>query len=442
MSTAWHDEEARSLLSDLPPEKDPALLHLLTCPACREWATHRLLQDLGIGEVLPGYDGMWNRLEGRLPWMVEEAERRNLIAEALLVELLGAPQGERERTLQDPRFHSLDLLELLLEASQEAQPEDCERSEALAALAAQLTGRLRNEMGETISALYLTRAAILRGNALRMRGNLVPAEDALGRAAHFLCWPFESWDRAAYCRALGLLRWEQGRLDEAAALFRYAARSFAEDHLPREEGACLALAGLLHLEQRQMKAAVRCLQTGRATLDPEARPWLTVRAGLSLALVLADLGQVDRAQAVLKETWTHYSRVRDEREHVRICWLEGKICARIGRREEAEHILSAVRRKLISEYSLPEAMLCSLDLAVLLVEAGRGAEVPQLLPDIEETFAAESAGLDAARRVYGSFLSSSESAQTMSREAAASWESSLRRVFRFRGYRVEPLPFA
>ena len=134
MSTAWHDEEARSLLCDLPPGKDIALLHLLTCPACREWATHRLLQEIGIGEVLPGYDGMWSRLQDRLPWMVEEAERRNLEAEALCGELAGLPQEEQRKALQEPRFHSLDLLELLLEASQEAQPGDCERSQALRTL--------------------------------------------------------------------------------------------------------------------------------------------------------------------------------------------------------------------------------------------------------------------------------------------------------------------
>jgi hypothetical protein len=87
-------------------------------------------------------------------------------------------------------------------------------------------------------------------------------------------------------------------------------------------------------------------------------------------------------------------------------------------------------------------VLCSLDLAVLLVEDGRGAEVPQLLCEIEETFAAESAALDAVQQVYALFVATTAGLRVIPREDVASWESSLRRVFRFRGFCVERLPFA
>jgi hypothetical protein len=73
---AGHGEEVRSLLSDLPAEKDAVLLHLLTCPACRDWAAGRLRRDLA--EEAPGeYDAVFDRLQAALPRLIEEAGHRN-----------------------------------------------------------------------------------------------------------------------------------------------------------------------------------------------------------------------------------------------------------------------------------------------------------------------------------------------------------------------------
>jgi tetratricopeptide (TPR) repeat protein len=441
MISLGHEEQVRSLLSELPPGKDSALFHLLSCDLCREWALQWLIGQASDPEGV-SYDGIWDRLTDQLPQMIEEARRRSRKAEGLLDELLSFPGDEQGAVLQDPRFWSADLLERLLEACQEAQPEDSERSEALAHLALQLTGHLRTRTDELLSAMFFTRASVLRANALRLRGRLVEAEDALGRAAHFLLWPFESSDRAAYCRALALLRWEQGHLDEAEALLRQAARSFREYLLPQDAGACWALLGLLLLEHNRTEEAVRCLQTGRVTLAPAARPWLTVRSGLGLALALADLGQADRAQALLRETWRHYGRVRDEVEQARASWLEGKILYRIGRWEEAEAILFGVRDRFLAVKSLPEAALCSLDLAALLLESGRNAELPQLLSVLEQTFPADPAGLEGLRRAYHAFLASLQGVKDLPRTVLGMAETALRRVLQFRGYRVERLPFA
>jgi tetratricopeptide (TPR) repeat protein len=360
----------------------------------------------------------------------------------LLAELLSFPCDEQGAVLEEPRFWSPDLLEKLLEASEEAQPEDDERSEALALLAFQLTGHLRPRTDELLSAMSFARASILRANALRLRGRLVDAEDALGRAAHFLLWPFESLDRAVYCRTLALLRWEQGHFDEAEALLRQAARSFREYLLPQEAGACWALIGLLLLERNRTTEAARCLQTARVTFIPAARPWLTVRAGLGLALALADLGEADRAHALLQETWRHYGRIRDEDEQARDFWMEGKILFRIGRSEEAEPILFAARDRFLADRNLPKAALCSLDLAALLLESGRNAELPQLLSVLEQTFPSDKAGLEGLRRAYDAFLASLQGVKDLPRTVLGMAETALRRVLQFRGYRVERLPFA
>jgi tetratricopeptide (TPR) repeat protein len=294
-----------------------------------------------------------------------------------------------------------------------------------------------NDPDEVIIAVYCARAAVLEGNALRLLGRLEPADEALKRAAGFLTSPFDSWDRASFFRVLGLLRWEQGHLDEAAALLRESARAFGEQFLSDEEGTSQVLAGLLCLERNQTGKAIRFLQAGRAALDPDERPWLTVRADLSLALALAEIGHTRRALRVLDEARRRYARVEGEEAQLWIHWLEGRISGRLGRAEEAEGLLMAVRLQLLAADRPGEAALCSLDLAALWVESGRAGELSLLFQDVESKIP----GLDLAhlvsRALAAPLLASSEGVSA----ALSSVTAAVRRILRSRGIRVDHLPF-
>jgi len=213
---------------------------------------------------------MFGRLHAKVPWMVDQAARRKAESEALLGDLLSRPRGLRVKALlEEPRLRASDLLE----ASQEAQIGDPERAVALADLALELAGRfVQEESSETAETVECARASIVKANAYRLLGNLALAEKALCGATYFLAWPLDSCVRGEFCRVLGLVRWEQGRLDEAAGMLRQAARAFGERCLPQEEGASLVLCGLLRLEQNRADMAIRLLQRGRGALDPAARP--------------------------------------------------------------------------------------------------------------------------------------------------------------------------
>jgi hypothetical protein len=63
------------------------------------------------------------------------------------------------------------------------------------------------------------------------------------------------------------------------------------------------------------------------------------------------------------------------------------------------------------------------------------------LRDIEETFSDEVA-LDVTRRVSRQFVEAVAGTSKIPDGYVAEAAFTLRRVFRFRGYRVEPLPFA
>lgn len=75
-------------------------------------------------------------------------------------------------------------------------------------------------------------------------------------------------DRAFHCRIAGLVRWEAGRTDEGAALLDRAVLYYAAEELVEEQGATLALAGLLEEEEGQSAPG---LAIGRSGPDPRWR---------------------------------------------------------------------------------------------------------------------------------------------------------------------------
>ncbi len=118
-------------MADFPqeePHSSTDLLHLLTCPTCRSWAIGRLL---GERTPLPDdetheeiYAGMWARLEERSSELIEQTRLQHKAAEGLLAELKQTPPGRRLGVIQQTRFRSLDLLDLLLEVSHSHQLTD------------------------------------------------------------------------------------------------------------------------------------------------------------------------------------------------------------------------------------------------------------------------------------------------------------------------------
>jgi Flp pilus assembly protein TadD len=246
-------------------------------------------------------------------------------------------------------------------------------------------------------------------------------------------------ERAFYCRTLGLLRWEQGRADEAMAMLQHAACLYASEGPEHEVGSCLTLLGLVLQEEGDPAEALTLLGRGWAEMDRDVRPLLALRGGLVLAFCLAQAEQTERARHVLRESWRLFAEVPDPREVIRIYWLEGKALARLGDREEAIHMMESVRRQLLVEPSPAEASLVSLDLALSLAEAGRAEEIEALAVDLPSTFPDTPAMLPAAEIVRA--LACPVSSEHRRREAARA-TAGLRRVFRLHGPHLKPLPFA
>jgi hypothetical protein len=70
----------------------------------------------------------------------------------------------------------------------------------------------------------------------------------------------------------------------------------------------------------------------------------------------------------------------------RVAWVESRIAAGLGRRDEAVATLREVRREFADQGVSFDAALATLDLAVLLVEAGETAEVREFAVEMLAIF--------------------------------------------------------
>ncbi|HEY3571610.1 MAG TPA: hypothetical protein VGP73_27030 [Thermoanaerobaculia bacterium] len=157
-------------------------------------------------------------------------DRERAEAPALAAELLALPPEERgERLRRESRFHTWGLCELLLARSLEAEAGPAEAG-ALATLALAGADRLdRERHAAPVVEDLKARAWAAAGEARRRQGDLPGAEEALRAAAG--CLAHGTGDLLVEARLLELeavLRREQGRGREAAALLKLAAARYRE----------------------------------------------------------------------------------------------------------------------------------------------------------------------------------------------------------------------
>lgn len=380
--------------------------------------------------------GLRLTLKGVSPERIAESQRRRHQAEVLLRELLEVPGNLQHERIGEARFQSMELLDLLLEDCQGSQPGDAVRAENLSHLAARLAVALSKSDAEAPGAL--TRALCLGANARRLGNDLDGADALLAQAAAFVEFPSE---RAIYCRTAGLVRWAQGRIDEADALLQHAVRLFSFDGVGGEEGTCRALLGLLRAEETGFGNPLPSLQKGWASMAREIRPLIALRVGFTLASCLAEKGNVERARDVLKEAWNLYSGVTDERQVLRAFWFEARAISRLGDSAEAAQLLESVRRKLLEEPSPAEAALASVDLGLVLAELGRPAEILQLSSDLVAAFPDEPALIMAVSNL-ASFGQRAIAGEPWLLDTARCSAATMLRTFRLNRVSLTPIPFA
>jgi len=383
----------------------------------------------------PGYEALWSRLEASLPRLLAARETERRETERLFVERVSASPAERRTALADARFHRLALVDRLLDGARSALPSAPAAAEELATLGTALSERLA-DAAEAMEGR--ARAACSIAHARRIAGDLAGAEQALSAATLYAVGADE---QAELCRALALLRWEQGRQDEAAALLERAAELWAEEGVVHEVEACRLLRALLMVDAGHAREAVGIL---RDSLPLSTDPVLTVCGGLALALGLAEQGQAERARRQRAESerlaptgLPHYPPT-----HLFALRLEGEIALSLGEDAAAARMLDALRRDALAHRLLPEAAVATLDLARLDTERGDDrAAAEERAAELAAAFAGtdDLAGVLAALRQFPELLPEGESLP----QPTASLAALFLRLLRLRGVpRRSPSPEA
>jgi tetratricopeptide (TPR) repeat protein len=377
------------------------------------------------------------RARPRIARFPEARARRRRAAERLFAELLSLPEEIRHHRIGEERFHDPHLFDLLLAAGHEALPCDPREGCEILNLATGLVSLLveKERTASEIGPEEYSRAFCLAGAAQRLRGDFAQAEAAFEHAGHL---PVSPAGRGFFCQCYGVLRWDQGRSEEAAALFHQAQRRFAEGQDVREEAACLALLGMLHVDDGEPGRAAPLLREALQGLDADGRPWLAAQCCLGLGFCHAFAGEADKARSAREEARRFDGKLWEE-EELLSRWLEGRVAALSGEAEEAVELLDSVRLRLIERRRLPETTLATIDLGMVWSGEGQGAKVREAIEELKTAFG-EDPGFEVAMGAL-EYMAADAAAGRLDRDVWSCVSGPQRQAFRWQGVPVQPLPF-
>jgi tetratricopeptide (TPR) repeat protein len=338
---------------------------------------------MSLGETFV-YDLVWANLEARAPEHARLALQRRRLAEQLRAELLSGPAPTWMPRLVDKRFHNEDLFEHLLEVCHAALPFEARYSFEVSEVALEL-GRLLTERAPWHCSPLdaMCRGLCLGSQARRLIGQLDLADSLQSRAAYL---SEDLASRGFLLRACGLLRWDQGRIEEATALLLQAGRRYNELGDTREEAICDALVGLLYNEEGELEQAESALRRAQPGLDCRAQPLLASQVHLALARCLALTQRQAEARGLRENAWASYRCPTREESLDSLLWLEGQVSDALGDHADAAQLFDTVRRRYIVQGCQPEATLATIQLSMSLAQQGRGEESVALKAELAAAF--------------------------------------------------------
>jgi tetratricopeptide (TPR) repeat protein len=254
---------------------------------------------------------------------------------------------------------------------------------------------------------------------LRVPGNLKEARqrfDEANRLAEAGADPYGLLDpgrlpdlEASLFRDEGEFEKALRRLDLAIAVGRCPARILIK------KGSTLEAMG-------KYEEAVEALRKAGARLDREKEPRLWYKQRANLAVDLTFLKEFGEAAQLVEQARPVAMELEDEIDLIRLTWLEGRIQGGLGRRASARFLLEQALAKFAEEGMAYDVLLAALEIAGLLLDEGKTAEVKALTLKLAEAFESEDVHHE-ARKALDLFRKAAE------REAATA--ELARQVLRF-----------
>jgi transcriptional regulator with XRE-family HTH domain len=317
----------------------------------------------------------------------EPSANDRLAAPGLRDELEPFSHPERMALIQaGTRFRSWALAELYCANSLDAVADQPQRAMELAELAVHIahlvpgTDNWRRQL--------VAHCETILGNAFRVSGNLPVAEEAFARSR--AAWPVgerDAYDLLDVSRRLELeasLSREERHIGEALDFHDRALALCPPASIPR----ILVNRAKTLEEGGEHARALATLAEALSIIDPADLP-LLFAARFNVIVNLCDLKRYAEAEPLLPEVRELAERLDKKLHRVRLRWLEGRIAAGLGQVEEAIAAFREVRDAFASRKIAYDAALVTLELAVLLAEQGRTAEVKQLASETETIFKAQ-----------------------------------------------------
>lgn len=379
--------EGRCDQSDLANLACEHLMEL--CPTCKEeFEAFRCENDQG-GNALAHMTAVSEAMEwAQVKAREVTAERR--AARPKLAALLALPESEWRSTVENTpeNYQGLVLAQMLIEESRACMLGSSRKALALAELASVL---FAHEPSSPLVIESYARATGHMANALRVQGKLLEASRLLHSSRFMMRYEGET-DRllqAEMDHFEGALRRDQRRFDEAEFLFDRAVSTYRDQNFPVLGAQVLLDIGVMHKDLNDGVGAAQAAGKALRLLDPSQEPRLCFIARHNLADGLCEQGDYEAATQQLVENEPFARKYADELSLLRIAWVEGKIARGCGDSQGAESSLLVARYGFLKHGIAYESAQVSLELSLLYLQEGRGAEVKRLAAEMVAVFEEE-----------------------------------------------------
>jgi tetratricopeptide (TPR) repeat protein len=314
------------------------------------------------------------------------ARRERERAPASLDRLLRCdPARQRLLVAATAEYRSFALCELVCEESVRWAPKSAPRALALADLALHIAEHALG--GDAWRARIQGYAWAFAGNARRVAEDLRGAREAFERSRAL-------WAAGAEADP-GVL--DASRVPDLEASLLRDARRFEEalerldlalDRSPStERTASILLKRSSICEQMgDCDGSIDALRKAAPLIDAENQPRQLWLLRFNLGVTFCHLGRHAEAAPLVTEARELAIMLRNESDVRRVLWLDARVDAGLGHREEATAKLRQVRRELVDLRMAYDAALATLDLAVVLLEDGKNAEVCGLAAEMLAIF--------------------------------------------------------
>lgn len=366
-----------------------AVRHLVaSCPTCRAEYEAFLAgrgpasnPELEARAALALLDRWRKRLED-----LQESARRDRATLLRLVPKERSLRIQRART----RFRNPLLAELLLDDSRE----QFRRDPALAVHFAELAQEVAHYLAWTESPFGLYReltyrAQAYRANGLRIQGELSLAEPKLLPLLDRLDGIDNLEVQAELCSLGASLQRDRRRFEHALQLLDTAISIY-------HQAGRQTLVGRTYLKKAQVLREMGSPERAHPVLDRALRRLSAAREDRLVLCVhheriycWIDADRYRAAEAHLQETSDLYAAFPDFWTQFRYRWARGKIAYGLGRLDEAETDLESLRADLMDREQGYDAILVSLDLALLYAEQNRTEELKTLALEMVPVFQAQ-----------------------------------------------------